>query len=94
VAISGPEAVTLFSDKRNEINLAVTETDIPIMDARATCIAIKRINPELKIIMASGTVPNENENRRSTDNVNAFVPRPYTVAQLLTTVHDVLAAKS
>src|SRR6185295_11719780 len=54
VANSGPEAVALYAEKRNEIDLAVTDTDMPFMDGHATSLALKKINPELRIILASG----------------------------------------
>jgi CheY-like chemotaxis protein len=94
VANSGPEAVSLYADKRGEIDLAVTDTDMPFMDGHATCIALRKINPKLKIIMASGSEQGKAAAGFPTDLVNAFVPKPYTVETLLTTVHEVLTRKT
>jgi two-component system cell cycle sensor histidine kinase/response regulator CckA len=92
VANSGPEAVTIYAGKRKEIKLAITDTGMPFMDGHATSIALKKINPALKIIMASGNTPNGKETS-STPNISAFAPKPYTVEKLLTIVHEVLQAK-
>lgn len=94
VANSGPEAVAVYAEKRSEIQVAITDTDMPFMDGHATCLALKKINPKLRIIMASGSVSNRNGHDPALDeNVTAFVPKPYTVDKLLTVVHDVLANK-
>jgi two-component system cell cycle sensor histidine kinase/response regulator CckA len=94
VANSGPEAVTLYADKQDEISLVITDTDMPFMDGHATCVALKKINPALKIIMASGSVPNKSRKDSPPDNnINAFVPKPYTVEKLLTVAHEVLTGK-
>jgi two-component system cell cycle sensor histidine kinase/response regulator CckA len=91
VANSGPEAVTIYASKRNEINLAITDTGMPFMDGHATSLALKNINPALKIIMASGSVAESNAKEIPVDkNISAFAPKPYTVEKLLTIVHEVL----
>ena len=95
VAHSGPEALTLYGEKRDEIVLVITDTDMPLMDGHATCIALKKINPALKIIMASGSEPNKSGKEIPVDsNISAFVPKPYTVEKLLTVAHEVLTAKA
>jgi two-component system cell cycle sensor histidine kinase/response regulator CckA len=95
VANSGPEAVALYADKRNEVALAITDTDMPFMDGTATCVALRKINPALKIIMASGSVSEKNgRNDDPHKAVNAFVPKPYTVDRLLVAVHEVLTHKN
>jgi two-component system cell cycle sensor histidine kinase/response regulator CckA len=94
VANSGPEAVTLYAEKRNEVKLVITDTGMPFMDGHATSIALKKINPELKIIMASGGAPDKNAKEMPTEvEIAAFAPKPYTVEKLLTVVHEVLQRK-
>ena len=95
VANSGPEAVTIYAGKRNEIKLAITDTGMPFMDGHATSMALKKINPALKIIMASGGEMGKNTTETPSDpNISAFAPKPYTVENLLTIVHNVLQGKT
>jgi len=95
VANSGPEAVTLYAEKRNEVKLVLTDTGMPFMDGHATSIALKKINPSLKIIMASGGAPDRNVKEAAVDvDIAAFAPKPYTVEKLLTIVHEVLQRKT
>jgi len=94
VANSGPEAITLCVEKRNEIKLVLTDFGMPFMDGYATSLALKKINPQLKIIMASGSERTaDTETLRRKSNVDAFTPKPYTVDKLLTVVHEVLQRK-
>jgi signal transduction histidine kinase len=95
VANSGPEAVTLYVEKRKEIEVVITDTEMPFMDGHATSIALKNINPGLKIIMASGSTSNKTGKDSPEDsNINAFVPKPYTIEKLLIVVHEVLTGKA
>ena len=89
VANSGPEAVQFYTDRQSQIDVAVTDSEMPFMDGHATCAALKNINPRLKIIMASAGTPDP-ENVKVDPNVTAFVRKPYSVEKLLTTVHEVL----
>ena len=93
VANSGPEAVTLYSQKRNDVKVVITDTGMPFMDGHATSIALKKINPALKIIMASGGAPDKNVEEAADVKIAAFAPKPYTVEKLLTIVHEVLQRK-
>jgi signal transduction histidine kinase len=89
VANSGPEAVTICAEKRSDIKLVITDTGMPFMDGHATSIALKKINPALKIVMASGGAPDKSENPTDVQ-IAAVAPKPYTVEKLLTIVHEVL----
>lgn len=90
-AANGPEAVSLYVEKRKEIDLAVTDSDMPFMSGQAICMALRKLNPQLRLIMASGTeFPNGGPDTELRARVNAFVPKPYTLEKLLTTVHEVL----
>jgi DNA-binding NtrC family response regulator len=53
---------------------------------------LKKINPALKIIMASGG-GTEKTATPPDSNISAFAPKPYTVEKLLTIVHEVLQPK-
>jgi len=93
-ANSGPEAVAIFAEKRNEIKLALTDASMPFMDGRATALALRQLNPQLRIIAASGTGERaEEEDTGFRNKVDAFVQKPYTVDKLLVTVNEVLNRK-
>ncbi|MGN6642659.1 MAG: response regulator, partial [Verrucomicrobiota bacterium] len=91
---NGPEALALFVEKRNQFELVLTDTEMPFMDGRATCLALRKIDPHLKIIVASGSSQGkEDDDTAFRINTCAFIPKPYTADRLLTTVHQVLSKK-
>ncbi len=65
---------------------------MPVMDGQASIRAIRKINPQVKIIVVSG-LAEKDRLKNVTEYTNAFLPKPYTAERLLKTVHEVLNAK-
>jgi CheY-like chemotaxis protein len=63
---------------------------MPVMDGSATIVALKRINPAIKIIAASGLQSNGDVTRASNASVNHFLTKPYTAATLLKAMREIL----
>jgi two-component system cell cycle sensor histidine kinase/response regulator CckA len=91
-AASGLEAITCLADKRNAVDLVITDLLMPLMGGAATAIALRRINPDIKIIFASGS-EKEAESVKERIEADAFILKPFTVEKLLTGLHKVLAKK-
>jgi PAS domain S-box-containing protein len=91
VANDGAEAVALYSQNQSEIKVVLMDMAMPVMDGYAGIRALKRINPKVKIIAASGLT--ENGKLASIHGyVNTFIAKPYTSERLLKTIEDVLSA--
>jgi two-component system cell cycle sensor histidine kinase/response regulator CckA len=91
-AASGLEAITYLAEKRNTVDLVITDLLMPLMGGVATAIALRRISPDIKIIFASGS-ENEAENVKERIEVNGFISKPFTVEKLLAGLRKVLAQK-
>lgn len=89
-AADGTEALALYAQNLTEIKIVLTDMAMPFMDGAATIRALRKLNPTLPIIAASGLPP------ATTDalNVNAFLSKPYTAEKLLTALADILATKT
>jgi DNA-binding NtrC family response regulator len=61
------------------------------MDGPATIRVLKRIDPSLKIIAASGLMDGEKVRDVTGLDEITFLMKPYTAEKLLTTIHKVLA---
>ena len=90
-ANNGAEAVASYTEQQNEIALVFTDMMMPVMDGAAAIQALVQLNPEVKIIAASGRVA---EDQIANPAVRAFLPKPYTAESLLTAVHAVLHSQS
>jgi signal transduction histidine kinase len=91
-AASGLEAITCLTKKRNAVDAVITDSAMPIMSGTATAIALRRINPGIKIVIA-GDSEKEAEDAKESINANAFISKPFTVEKLLTGLHEALAQK-
>lgn len=92
-ATDGAEAVTVFRRRKGKINLVITDLMMPIMDGPALIRALRQLDPEAKIIAVSGL----GSQARLADvdhlNVQAFLTKPYTTEQLLSTLRQSLTVR-
>ena len=86
----GAEAIALYAQHKNDIAVVLTDMAMPIMDGQATIRALMKINPEVKIIAATGLKTEGSEARAAERGVRHFLAKPYTAATLLKTLRKVL----
>jgi CheY-like chemotaxis protein len=89
-ATDGAEAVAVFAENKSEIAVVLTDMSMPIMDGAALIRALSKLNPEIKIIAASGLNANGEVAKVSGLTVKHFLTKPYTARTLLTLIRSVL----
>jgi PAS domain S-box-containing protein len=89
-ASDGTEALAVYADKKNEIAVVLTDMVMPFMDGPATIRALQRMNPEVRIIAASGLGTGHHAGEGVLEGVSVFLNKPYTAERLLTTLAQVL----
>jgi CheY-like chemotaxis protein len=89
-ATDGAAAVAVYSEHKNEIAVVLTDMAMPVMDGSATIHALRRINPGIKIIAASGLTSTGGLVKASVVGVKHFLTKPYTAGALLKTMRMVL----
>ncbi len=87
----GAEGVALFAEHKKEIAAVITDIVMPIMDGNAVIAALKRINPKVTIIAASGLTTKGQTAILSDTVAEAFLTKPYTAEKLLKTLAAALA---
>jgi PAS domain S-box-containing protein len=92
-ATDGAHGVAVYAQHATEIALVITDMMMPVMDGPATIQALRRINPGIKIIAASGLHPDSRAAKATGALVNYFLMKPYTARSLLSTVHAILHGK-
>ncbi len=93
VANSGLEAVNYFEESRPPVSLLLTDWAMPLMDGAAAVKAIRKIQPNLKVIFMSGSEGGV-EALIPKVEMDAFIGKPFTNENLLETIHDVLSRKA
>jgi PAS domain S-box-containing protein len=89
-ATDGADAVAVFAANRNAISLVLTDMMMPVMDGRALIHALRRIEPSVRIIAASGLTANGEPDKPATEGVAHFLIKPYTAELMLDTIRRVL----
>ncbi|MBN8420370.1 MAG: PAS domain S-box protein [Verrucomicrobia bacterium] len=92
LAADGVEASTLFTAHQNEIAVVLTDMMMPVMDGLATIQVLMRMNPQVRIIAASGLGVKDMVARAMAAGVKHFIPKPYSAETLLKTLAEVLQA--
>ena len=90
-ACDGADALALYMQHADAIDLVLTDIMMPVMDGPMMIQTLRRIDPSLKIIAASGLATNSNLTEVA-GRVEAFLQKPYPLDLLLRTLHDVLQA--
>jgi PAS domain S-box-containing protein len=91
LASDGAEAVAIFAGRKDDIAVVLTDMMMPVMDGPATIMVMRRLQPQVRIIAASGLSANGHVGHASRLGVKHFLPKPYTAQTLLTVLRETLA---
>ncbi len=90
LAANGAEAIELYRARQNEIAAVLTDMAMPVMDGPATILALKAINPQVKIIASSGLANQDDHQHAAELGIHHFISKPYTAETLVQVLHDML----
>lgn len=82
-ANDGTEALALFAEHKDEVRCVITDMMMPFLDGPATIRALRRLSPNLKIIVTSGLKANGKSAEIAQFGINTFLQKPYTAEALL-----------
>jgi two-component system cell cycle sensor histidine kinase/response regulator CckA len=89
VAAEGRQAVDLFVKNQGRIRLVVLDMTMPHLDGEACYRELRRLAPDVKVIMTSGYNEQEVLGRFVGKGLAGFVQKPYKTADLLPVVRKV-----
>ncbi|MBI1807102.1 MAG: response regulator [Ignavibacteria bacterium] len=90
LAQNGIDAITLFRQEQKDIDLVITDMAMPLLDGPSTIRELRKINPDVKIIGASGLTSGEDLMTSAVPNVDTFLSKPYTAEELLKSLGKIL----
>ena len=91
-ARDGTEAVALFAQQMEAIKVVLTDISMPHMDGVATVRALRKIKPDVPIIAFTGEAQQARLEEFRAMNVNNFLTKPFSTANLLAAVHTSIGA--
>lgn len=93
LAADGIEAVSLFAQNGNTIDLIITDMDMPNMDGPTLIRTLQKMQPSLPFIGTSGLADKAKLATIRELNARLFLSKPYTAEKLLTSIAEVLHRK-
>ncbi len=85
-ASEGAEAVALYAQHLDSVQVILLDMVVPMMDGRAIIRALRKLNPQCLIIATSGLLMNDVER----EDVTQFLSKPFTAEKLLKTLAAVI----
>ncbi len=90
IAGDGIDAIATYAEQKQEIDVIMLDLMMPLLDAATIVRTLHKLDPNVKIIAMSGLATNEQMAQSLKFNgVRAFLAKPFTVEDLLTTLERV-----
>jgi signal transduction histidine kinase/CheY-like chemotaxis protein len=90
-ARDGQEAVELYRERFNEIDLVILDLTTPRLSGREVCDRLRAIREDVRIVLSSGYVEADATRDLDRQSLAGFVHKPYTPSDLLRAVRDGLS---
>jgi PAS domain S-box-containing protein len=93
-AADGPEAIRVFSECGDTIDLVLLDMTMPGMDGRETLVELRSIRPDVPVLLSSGY--SEEEALSAFENIQlaGFLQKPYSIDELASTLRRTLPVRS
>jgi two-component system cell cycle sensor histidine kinase/response regulator CckA len=89
---NGVEAIDVLEKSGKPVDLVVSDVVMPEMDGPTLARELRNRNPSLKIIFVSGYAEDAFQKHLPEHGQYAFLPKPFTLKQLVAAVKETLAA--
>ncbi len=93
MATNGQEALDVYQTRRGEISLVILDLIMPEMSGKDCLMELVKIDPTVKVLIASGFSPSDELHKEINPLVKGFVHKPFGMIQLLDAVGSVLRDK-
>ena len=89
-ALSGPEALEIYTARQSEIAMVVMDMIMPGMGGGETFDRLKEINPAVKVLLSSGYSINGQASHIMERGCDGFIQKPFTMQQLSARMREIL----
>jgi len=89
-AASGKEALKIYTEKKNDINVVVLDMIMPGMDGLEVFITLKKLNPDIKVLLSTGYAIDENAQEMLRQGCKGYILKPYSVVDFSHKLREVL----
>lgn len=89
-AASGKEALKIYAEKKNDINIVVLDMIMPGMDGLDVFMALKKLNPDIKVLLSTGYAIDENAQEMLRQGCKGYILKPYSVVDFSHKLREIL----
>ena len=89
-ARSGKEAIEIFMEKKDEIQLIILDMVMPEMNGSETFNRLNQIQPGMKVLVSSGYSLSEEAARISKLGCNSFIQKPFDIYRISAKIREIL----
>ncbi len=90
VAQNGKEAVRMYEENKDRIDIVVLDMIMPDMGGGETFVRIKEINPDVKVLLSSGYSIDGKATEILNQGCNGFIQKPFKIKELSKKLRDIL----
>ena len=90
-ATNSAEACQLYEDKKEDIDIVVLDMIMPDETGASTYKRLKKLNPDIRVLITSGMEKNGNVDEILNDGQNGFIQKPIKFAELTKNIDTVLS---
>ena len=78
----GAQALELFDNIQDEVELVLLDVNMPVLDGGETAVALRQRKPDIPILVMSGIADEDALQRFETMRISGFIPKPFAPDQL------------
>jgi len=90
-ASNSAEACQLYRNEKDHIELVVLDMVLPDENGATTYKVLKRINPDIKVLISTGYGTDENVQQILNDSQNGLIQKPFKFKQFTSKVETILS---
>jgi CheY-like chemotaxis protein len=90
IAKSGKEALEIYEKNKDEIAMVILDMIMPDMGGGETYDKLKEIDPQVKVLLASGYSINGKASEILARGCNGFIQKPFTMENLSHKINEIL----
>ena len=87
-AQDGLEAIAVYEHKKDQIDVILSDIELPEMDGWMMHSRLKEINPQVKVIFTSGYYHPEIQTRCDREGIEALIPKPFKLDEVVSIVRS------
>ncbi len=90
---NGREGIEIYRERKEDIDLVITDMIMPEIDGREVFTALRKIDPDVRVIISSGFTPPDILRELNGKGLSGFIQKPYKQKEFSTLIHKVLTGE-